>query len=107
MIYTPIFVWDLATALQLVTHLPSALFDGLPLLRLAFLPWVKHVCMVHGSSHVDTLIECVVSMFVLLCQEEEEEEVPEFVAEDEIEESDLSDIEVSNLKLEAKAPHTP
>jgi len=62
--------------------------------------------MVHGSSHVDTLIECwaVVSMFVLLCQEEE---VPEFVAEDEIEESDLSDIEVSNLKLEAKAPHTP
>lgn len=55
------------------------------------------------------LIECwaVVSMFVLLCQEEEEEEVPEFVAEDEIEESDLSDIEVSNLELEAKAPHTP
>ena len=65
--------------------------------------------MVHGSSHVDMLIECwaVVSMFVLLCQEEEEEEVPEFVAEDEIEESDLSDIEVSNLELEAKAPHTP
>ena len=63
-------------------------------------------CMVHGSSHVDTLFECVVSMFVLLCQEEEEEEVPEFVAEDEIEESDLSDIEVSNLELEAKAPHT-
>ena len=41
-------------------------------------------------------------MFILLYQEEEEEEVPEFVAEDEIEESDLSDIEVSNLELETK-----
>ena len=44
----------------------------------------------------------VVNMFILLYQEEEEEEVPEFVAEDEIEESDLSDIEVSNLELETK-----
>ena len=41
-----------------------------------------------------------------LCQEEEEEEVPEFVAEDEIEESDLSDIEVSDLELEEKLSHT-
>ena len=41
-------------------------------------------------------------MFILLYQEEEEEEVPEFVAEDEIEESDLSDIEVSKLELETK-----
>ena len=60
----------------------------------------------HGTWSIPcrhTLIECwaVVNRFVLL-QEEEEEEVPEFVAEDEIEESDLSDIEVSNLELETK-----
>ena len=35
---------------------------------------------------------------------QEEEEVPEFVAEDEIEESDLSDIEVSNLELDEPCP---
>ena len=59
--------------------------------------------MVHRTCR-HTFIEywVVVNMFILLYQEEEEEEVPEFVAEDEIEESDLSDIEVSNLELETK-----
>ena len=54
--------------------------------------------MAHGPSHVDTRslnVGLLWTCFVVLHQEEEEEEVPEFVAEDEIEESDLSDIEVS------------
>ena len=75
----------------LIASYPSALCFVERLLPL-FQLWVKHVCKAHSphGKHARLLW----THFVLLHQEEEEE-VPKFVAEDEIEESDLSDIEVS------------
>jgi len=47
---------------------------------------------------------------ILVQEEEEEEEAPEFVAEDEIEESDISDIEVgehAQRHYNRRPLHTP
>lgn len=43
---------------------------------------------------------------ILVQGEEEEEEAPEFVAEDEIEESDISDIEVGEHAVSYTTVHT-